>query len=140
DGTTPAAAAEALIAAGVDALGVNCGSGPLVSLEALARTGKPTATVARSLMPNAGLPQRIEGQFVYSAGPEYFGEMVPQMLAAGATILGGCCGTTPVHTHAMRAAIDALPDEHAAMTAVAPAPGEGEGDGDGEGEGESDPA
>jgi homocysteine S-methyltransferase len=128
DGTTPEVAAAALTAAGVDAVGVNCGSGPLVCMEALVRTGRPTAAVARSIVPNAGLPQRVEGHFVYSAGPEYFGEMVPRMLAAGARIVGGCCGTTPEHTKAMRAAIDALAtDEHGAGTTVAPMPGHGEG-------------
>ena len=93
--------------AGVDAVGVNCGSGPLVCMEALARTGPPTATVARSIVPNAGLPQRVEGAFVYAAGPEYFGEMVPQMLAAGARIVGGCCGTTPEHIRQIARAAEA---------------------------------
>lgn len=106
DGTTPGAAAAALSEAGVDAMGVNCGTGALACLAALARTGPPTRTVARSIVPNAGLPQRIEGRLVYSDGREYFGAMVPQMLAAGARVLGGCCGTTPEHTRAMRAAID----------------------------------
>ncbi|HEX7490973.1 MAG TPA: bifunctional homocysteine S-methyltransferase/methylenetetrahydrofolate reductase [Candidatus Limnocylindrales bacterium] len=125
DGTTPEIAAAALTAARVDAIGINCGAGPLVCLEALVRTGSPTATVARCIVPNAGLPQRIEGNFVYSAGPEYFAEMVPQSLAAGARIVGGCCGTTPDHTRAMRAAIDALhQDEAAARTIVAPIPGD----------------
>lgn len=137
DGTTPEAAAAALTAAGVDAAGVNCGAGPLVCLEALVRMGPPTATVARSIVPNAGLPQRVEGDFVYAAGPEYFGEMVPRMLAAGARIVGGCCGTTPAYTRAMRAAIDALvEDEPAKSTAVAPRPDEGGG----AAPGESDPA
>src|ERR1035437_9077571 len=90
DGTTPEAAASALTSAGVEALGVNCGAGPLVCLEAVLRTGPPSAAVGRSLMPHAGLPRRLEGRFVYSAGPEYFGDMVPRMLAAGATIVGGC--------------------------------------------------
>ncbi len=123
DGTAPEAAAAALTAAEVDAVGVNCGSGPLVCLQALVRTGPPSATIARSILPNAGLPQRVEGQFVYSAGPEYFGEMVPRMLADGARIVGGCCGTTPDHTRAMRAAIEALAlDVHRAATIVAPPP------------------
>ncbi|MGZ6266468.1 MAG: bifunctional homocysteine S-methyltransferase/methylenetetrahydrofolate reductase [Candidatus Limnocylindrales bacterium] len=125
DGSTPEVAAAALTEAGVDAVGVNCGAGPLVCLEALARTGPPTSAVARSIVPNAGLPRRIEGQFVYSAGPEYFGRMVPQMLAAGARIVGGCCGTTPGHTKAMRAAIDALTsDESGAATITAPPAGD----------------
>lgn len=126
DGTTPEAAAAALTAAGVDAIGVNCGAGPLVCIEALARTGPPTAAVARSILPNAGLPQRIEGQFVYSAGPEYFAGVLPQMLAAGARIVGGCCGTTPEHTRAMRTAIDAMvSEEPGTMTIVAPTPEDG---------------
>jgi homocysteine S-methyltransferase len=60
-------------------------------------------------MPNAGLPQRIEGQFVYAAGPEYIAAMVPRFVAAGARILGGCCGTTPEHIVAMRRTLDAAP-------------------------------
>ncbi len=121
DGTTPEAAAAALTEAAVDALGVNCGAGPLVCMEALVQTGPPSAASARSVVPNAGLPQRIAGAFVYSAGPEYFGEMVPRMLAAGARIVGGCCGTTPEHTRAMRAAIDALTaDDRGAPVVQAP--------------------
>ena len=119
DGTTPEAAARALTEAGVDAVGINCGSGPLVCLEALACTGPATATVARSIVPNAGLPRRVEGSFVYAAGPEYFGEMVPAMLATGARIVGGCCGTTPEHTKAMRAAIDAMDASRGPGSAVA---------------------
>ena len=122
DGTTPAASAAALTEAGVDAIGVNCGLGPEACLEALLRIGPPEPMVARSLQPNAGLPQRIEGRVVYSAEPEYFGEMVPRMIAAGATIVGGCCGTTPAHTAAMRAAIDAMAPSSAAGRAAAEAP------------------
>jgi len=120
DGTTPDAAAVALAEAGVEAVGVNCGFGPLVCLEALGLMGPPTATVARSIVPNAGLPRRVEGGFVYSAGPEYFGRMTPRMLETGARIVGGCCGTTPEHTRAMRAAIDASsPRGRVAATAAA---------------------
>jgi homocysteine S-methyltransferase len=122
DGTTPAAAAAALTEAGVDAIGVNCGAGPQACLEALVRTGPPSALVARSLQPNAGLPQRVEGRLVYSAEPEYFGEMVARMIAAGATIVGGCCGTTPAHTAAMRIAIDALDADDRRGVAAAPRP------------------
>ena len=109
DGTTPAAAVDALTRAGVDAIGVNCGVGPVATLDALAELGAPaTGEPARSIMPNAGLPQRTEGRFVYAAEPAYFGSMVPRMLDAGARIVGGCCGTTPAHIAAMRAALEAL--------------------------------
>ena len=109
DGTTPAQALAALTGAGVDAVGVNCGVGPLACLDALgqlgpAREGEP----ARSIMPNAGLPQRLEGRFVYAAEPAYFGSMVGKLLDAGAAVIGGCCGTTPAHTSAMARALGAI--------------------------------
>ncbi len=108
DGSSPAAAAQALELAPVDVIGVNCGAGPHACLEALEAFGPGVAGApARSIVPNAGLPQRIEGQFVYGAGAEYFGQMVERMIAAGASVVGGCCGTTPEHTAAMRAALDA---------------------------------
>ena len=128
DGSSPAAAAALLAAAPVDVIGVNCGAGPHACLEALEAFGprpdldRPDAP-ARSILPNAGLPQRIEGQFVYAAGPEYFGAMVPRMLDAGAAIVGGCCGTTPAHIAAMRVALDATSTATStASTAAAPPP------------------
>jgi methionine synthase I (cobalamin-dependent)/5,10-methylenetetrahydrofolate reductase len=109
DGSSPAAAARALESTLVDVIGVNCGAGPHACLEALEGYGPALAGApARSIVPNAGLPQRVEGQFVYGAGPDYFGLMVGRMIAAGASLVGGCCGTTPEHTAAMRAALDAL--------------------------------
>ena len=106
DGTTPAAAYAALAAAGVDAIGVNCGVGPEVCLDALAAMGRAMQGPPRLIMPNAGLPTRVEGQFVYAAGPTYFADAVARFLAAGATIVGGCCGTTPAHIALMRQALD----------------------------------
>jgi homocysteine S-methyltransferase len=106
DGTSPQTAATALARSGVDAVGVNCGMGPLVCLDAVAQMGRPSRDLARSIMPNAGLPQRVSGQFVYAAGPSYFGDMVERFLGSGARIVGGCCGTTPEHVAAMRLALD----------------------------------
>ena len=108
DGTTPDAAASALADADVDVVGVNCGVGPQTCLDAMSAMGTPG--VPLSIMPNAGLPQRVEGQFIYAAGPRYFGEVTSTFLAAGARVVGGCCGTTPDHTRAMRAAIDGQAD------------------------------
>jgi homocysteine S-methyltransferase len=106
DGRTPEAAAAVLAGAGIDALGVNCGVGPSASLDALGRMDPGRHELPGSFMPNAGLPQRIEGQFVYAANPAWFGEVVPLAVAAGARIVGGCCGTTPAHVAAVRAAVD----------------------------------
>jgi homocysteine S-methyltransferase len=103
DGTAPEDAIGKLgPALDVDAVGINCGAGPVGCLEALTAMGLQ----GRVVLPNAGLPQRIEGQFVYAAGPVYFGAMVDDMLDAGAAIIGGCCGTTPDHIAAMRARLD----------------------------------
>jgi methionine synthase I (cobalamin-dependent)/5,10-methylenetetrahydrofolate reductase len=107
DGTEPAAAGAALARVGVDAAGVNCGAGPAASLEALQRMAVATGELPLAIMPNAGLPQRIEGRFVYAADPAYFAGICPDFLAAGARVLGGCCGTTPDHIRAMRTALDA---------------------------------
>jgi homocysteine S-methyltransferase len=114
DGTAPAVAARSLTTrVDADVLGVNCGAGPIGCLDALVAMGG----AGKAILPNAGLPQRIEGQFVYAAPPDYFGRMVGDMLDAGAAVVGGCCGTTPDHSAAMRAAIDAR-----VVDAVAEAP------------------
>jgi len=119
DGSSPMAAATALTAAGADAIGVNCGAGPVACLDALEAMGRSAeGEPARSIMPNAGLPQRLDGRFVYAASPEYFGTVTPRLLAAGAGIIGGCCGTTPEHIAEMRTALDAF-------LAAAPAGGTG---------------
>ncbi len=109
DGASPRLAAEMLAKAGVDAVGVNCGAGPSACLDALEAMGRPAdGEPARSIMPNAGLSQRLEGRFIYAASAEYFATVTPRMLAAGARIVGGCCGTTPEHIAEMRTALDAL--------------------------------
>ena len=58
-------------------------------------------------MPNAGFPQRVEGRFYYPSSPEYFARHTALFLDQGARLLGGCCGTTPMHIRAMREALDA---------------------------------
>jgi homocysteine S-methyltransferase len=109
DGSSPATAATTLASAGADAVGVNCGAGPAACLGALEAMSPSAADdPVRSIMPNAGLSQRLEGRFIYAASAEYFGTVTPRLLAAGARIIGGCCGTTPDHIAAMRAAIDAV--------------------------------
>jgi homocysteine S-methyltransferase len=69
-------------------------------------------------VPNAGLPQRVSGQFVYAAGPGYFADAVPRFLDAGARIIGGCCGTTPEHIRHMRQALDITTARQRSLTEV----------------------
>jgi homocysteine S-methyltransferase len=123
DGTDAAVAAAALREAGVDVLGVNCGSGPIAGIDVLDRMKPAAGDTPLMIMPNAGLSSRVEGQFVWAAEPAYFAEEVPRFLAAGARLIGGCCGTTPEHLAAMRQALDREQARHTGTAAIrAPAP------------------
>jgi methionine synthase I (cobalamin-dependent)/5,10-methylenetetrahydrofolate reductase len=118
-GDSPAAAARALLESGADLIGVNCSSGPAQAVRIL-REMRAAAPQARlSAMPNAGWPERVGGRILYPAGPEYFGGYAASFADAGASLVGGCCGTEPVHIAAMRAALDAyLPGMAATEVAV----------------------
>jgi len=126
DGTSPEVAALRLLKADVDVVGVNCGGGPQACLDALEAIGRtldeadPATRPFRSILPNAGLPQRVEGQFVYAAGPDYFAGMAPRFLAAGANLIGGCCGTTPAHIAAIRATLGVAAPQKPARPDVRP--------------------
>lgn len=95
---------QALERGGVDVIGVNCGVGPQVALQVL-ETMRQHTTLPLSGQPNAGLPARVEGRFFYFATPEYFATFARQAADLGVAYIGGCCGTTPAHIAAMRAAI-----------------------------------
>lgn len=95
-GTDPATASLVLTALGVDAVGVNCSTGPdkMVSVVQKMREYTGLPLIAK---PNAGLPQLEDGETVYNMGPEEFAENMMPLVREGADILGGCCGTTPEH-------------------------------------------
>jgi len=80
----------------VDAIGLNCGTGPAGIYEALLKilpvTGKPVV-----VMPNAGMPRAIGGRTLYLANPEYFTEYAKKFIELGVRGIGGCCGVTPEH-------------------------------------------
>ena len=108
-GTDPETAAVTLDALGADIIGVNCSLGPEQLLPVVrtlaASTNKPV-----SVQPNAGLPQFVAGKTIFPMGPEDFARWVPDLIAAGATYLGGCCGTTPEHIRAIAAAAAGCPE------------------------------
>jgi methionine synthase / methylenetetrahydrofolate reductase(NADPH) len=114
DGSSPEQAAALLTEWGAGAIGVNCSTGPSTVLTALecmrAATNLPLAA-----MPNAGMPRAIEGRNIYLCSPEYMASFARKAIAAGAQIVGGCCGTTPNHTRAMRSAMRAI-DAQARVT------------------------
>jgi homocysteine S-methyltransferase len=100
----PSQVVQALERAGVDVIGVNCGVGPQVALQVLEAMRHETR-LPLSGQPNAGLPARVEGRFFYFATPEYFATYARQAADLGVAYIGGCCGTTPAHIAAMRAAL-----------------------------------
>ncbi len=93
-------AARALEAAGASAVGANCGAGPRDLLAAL-REFAPLTRLPLSAFANSGFPQYRDGRIIYLATPEYFAAMGSEMAAAGAALIGGCCGTTPDHIRAL---------------------------------------
>ena len=93
-GTDPDTAATVLAALGVQALGVNCSLGPQ-ALQPLVARMLEVASCPVIVQANAGLPQIVDGTTRYSTGPHEYLDAVRPMLDAGATIVGGCCGTDP---------------------------------------------
>ena len=108
-GTDPQTAAITLDALGADIIGVNCSLGPeqLVPIVKIlaANTDKPI-----SVQPNAGMPKFINGQTVFPMTPADFARWTPALIAAGASYIGGCCGTTPEHIRAIAAAAQNCPE------------------------------
>lgn len=91
----------------VDALGINCGMGPeqmLPVLEEMLRYSSLPVIVK----PNAGLPQQRDGRTCYDVLPEEFAYLMKRITNMGASVIGGCCGTTPEHIRAMKDACRGL--------------------------------
>ncbi|HMI30522.1 MAG TPA: bifunctional homocysteine S-methyltransferase/methylenetetrahydrofolate reductase, partial [Candidatus Limnocylindrales bacterium] len=101
---------------GVNVIGVNCSVGPQKLLEIVQRLRRRTE-LPISVMPNAGLPRFVSGRFLYIASPDYFADYAVRFKAAGANLIGGCCGTTPAHIRKMREAL-AHPGPGAAAAAA----------------------
>ncbi len=99
-GTTPEIAATVMEGMGADFIGVNCSTGPEGLLDVVRRMGVVT-NVPLTVQPNAGLPEMEDGHVVYRETPETMAFFVKEFVAAGAKIVGGCCGSTPVHIKAI---------------------------------------
>src|SRR3569833_3837377 len=114
DGSSPEQAAALLTEWGAGAIGVNCSTGPSTVLTAL-ECMRGATDLPLAAMPNAGMPRAIEGRNIYLCTPDYMASFARKAIAAGAQIVGGCCGTTPNHTRAMRSAMRAI-DAQARVT------------------------
>lgn len=93
-GVTPSEVVRRLTEWGVDVIGTNCVNGPEAALRVIEEMRSMTDKKL-SAMPNAGLPQVVEGRTIYLASPEYMAEYARRLVQQGANIVGGCCGTTP---------------------------------------------
>jgi len=100
-GTTPEQAAAALVEAGADVIGANCGQGIVGFIKICARLKSASAGHPVWIKANAGLPQIQSGKAVYSMTAAEFASHVPAVLSAGASFIGGCCGTSPEFIRAL---------------------------------------
>ena len=124
-GATPADVALKLDAWGADVIGLNCSVGPQTILEAVERMTPVTRTKI-SAQPNAGMPREVGGRSMYMASPEYMASYARHLIQAGAKIVGGCCGTTPEHIHAVVEGVRPLSPRHARNVQAQVAPVEAE--------------
>lgn len=93
-GTTPEQAATELTAAGADVIGANCGQGA-EGYVAICKRLRSATSLPIWMKPNAGLPEMLDGHLQYRETPQSFATHVHALVQAGASFVGGCCGTTP---------------------------------------------
>jgi homocysteine S-methyltransferase len=107
DGSSAETAAAKLTEWGADAVGCNCSAGPATVLSVIERM-RPVTDKPLAAMPNAGIPRAVEGRTIYLTSPEYMASFTRKLVKAGASIVGGCCGTTPSYIRAMKSSLRAL--------------------------------
>jgi len=105
-GVSPADAATAAINAGADIIGTNCGNGFRQMIGIVKEMRKISSDIPILVHANAGLPKNVNGVDVFPETPEMMAQLVPEIIRAGANIIGGCCGTTPEHIKAIKAAVE----------------------------------
>jgi homocysteine S-methyltransferase len=107
DGASAETAALKLTEWGAQAVGCNCSAGPATVLSVIERM-RVVTSLPLAAMPNAGIPRAVEGRTIYLTSPEYMASFTRRLVKAGATFVGGCCGTTPSYTRAMKSALRAM--------------------------------
>jgi methionine synthase I (cobalamin-dependent) len=111
-GVSVAEAAQAMIAAGADIIGANCGSVTPAQMAEIVREFRSVTKQHPILaQPNAGVPELQAGQTVFRLAPEAYAAGMLEVIAAGARLVGGCCGTTPEHIRCLRQAVKLKPCE-----------------------------
>jgi len=121
DGTDTETFTRQLNAMPADVIGLNCSTGPKITLETIERM-KPFTDKPLSAMPNAGHPAWVEGRNIYLCSPEYMAQYARRFLWAGVQVIGGCCGTTPEHIKLVRSEARSLNPAKEAATVVVDIP------------------
>jgi 5-methyltetrahydrofolate--homocysteine methyltransferase len=106
-GVSPEQAVRALAAWGADAVGGNCGNGPDELLPVIERMRAAAPDIVLVAKSNVGMPELVDTRAVYRTDPIEMAEQALLMRAAGARIVGACCGSTPDHVRAMAEALAA---------------------------------
>jgi len=104
DGAEPEMFGVRLTDFGADVVGCNCSIGPAAMLDTIERLRRVTS-LPLAAQPNAGMPRSVEGRNIYLCSPEYMASYARKFVAAGVSLVGGCCGTTPEHIKAMKSAL-----------------------------------
>jgi homocysteine S-methyltransferase len=120
-GEHPSKVVKSLEELGVDVVGANCSIGPQVMLETITEMAK-VSPIKLSAQPNAGIPQLVDGRFIYLCSPEYMSTYAKRFIRTGVKILGGCCGTTPSHLKAIGTAVKALKPQKERVRIQVPEP------------------
>jgi 5-methyltetrahydrofolate--homocysteine methyltransferase len=106
-GVSPSAAAQSAIEAGAHIIGTNCGNGIERMVDIVTEMRSVNEIIPVLVHANAGLPKNVNGVDLFPESPDVMAAHVPELLAAGANIIGGCCGTSPAHISAIKKAVEA---------------------------------
>jgi homocysteine S-methyltransferase len=104
----------------VTVVGANCSQGPQPMLETVQRMAAVARRLKLSAMPNAGAPAMVDGRYVYLCTPEYMASYARRFIAAGVTVVGGCCGTTPAHIRNLVRSVRMVQPARQVVTIVPP--------------------
>lgn len=105
----------------VPVIGANCSQGPQPMLDTVQRMAAAATTARVAAMPNAGSPALVEGRVVYLCTPEYMASYARRFIAAGVSLVGGCCGTTPAHIRNLVRSVRMLQPSRQVATVSTPA-------------------
>jgi 5-methyltetrahydrofolate--homocysteine methyltransferase len=105
-GVSPTEMVNTLIDAGAELIGANCGNGIADMIGIVEEIRKTNSEIPVLVHANAGMPHYHDGQTVFPETPDEMANLVPKIIAVGANVIGGCCGTTPGHIYRVREMVD----------------------------------